>query len=212
MQITKLTPSKRKQGRWLVWLENDELLRVGENEVIAFSLYAGMELDEKTLEELRQSAKLTGFKEYALDLLASRPLSRHELRQKLEEKDCPPGQALEIADRLTELGYLDDAAYAVTVVRHYAAKGYGPYKMRDELFRRGVPREYWQEAMEEGGDPAEAIDAFVERKLRGIEQPDRKDLKRVSDALARRGYAWSDISAALERWGAGALKQTYKIT
>lgn len=204
MRISKLGPSRRKKGRWLVWLENDELIRVGENEMIAFSLYAGMELDEKTLAALRRSAKLTGFKEYALELLAARPLSRQELRKKLEEKDCPPEQSLEIADRLTELGYLDDAAYAVTVVKHYAARGYGTYKIRDELFRRGVPREHWERAMEERDDPAGAIDAFVERKLRGIECPDRKELKRVSDALARRGYAWSDISAALRRYGAEA--------
>lgn len=202
MQITKLEPSKRKKGRWLVWLENEELIRVGEDEMISFSLYAGMELDEERLEELRNSAKRTGFKEYALNLLVSRPLSRHELRQKLEEKDCPPAVALEIADRLTELGYLDDAAYAVTVVKHYAARGYGPYKIRDELFRRGVPREYWEEAMEQREDPTEALDAFVSQKLRGVSVADRKSLKKISDALARRGYSWEEIHGALRRCGA----------
>ena len=202
MRISKLEPSERKKGRWLVRLENEELIRVGENEMIAFSLYAGMELSEERLEELRTSARLTGFKEYALNLLSARPLSRHELRRKLEEKECPPGQALEIADRLTELGYLNDAAYAVTVVKHYTAKGYGPYKIRDELWRRGVPREYWEEAMEQREDPAEKMDAFITQKLRGIENPDRKELKKVSDALARRGFSWEEIHAALCRYDA----------
>ena len=202
MRISKLEPSKRKKGRWLVWLENEELIRVGENEMISFSLYAGMDLDEEALEALRRSAKLTGFKEYALNLLSVRPVSRHELRQKLEEKDCPPDQAVEITDRLTELGYLNDEAYAVTVVRHYAAKGYGPYKIRDELWRRGVPREYWDGAMEQREDPAEAMDAFIAQKLRGVENPGPKELKKVSDALARRGYSWNEIHEALRRYGA----------
>ena len=161
-----------------------------------------MDLDEETLENLRQSAKLTGFKEYALNLLSVRPLSRHELRQKLEEKDCPPGEAMEIVDRLTELGYLDDEVYAATVVRHYAAKGYGGYKIRDELWRRGVPREYWDGAMEQREDPSEKLDAFIAQKLRGAVNPERKELKRVSDALARRGYSWEEINAALRRYGA----------
>lgn len=202
MKITKLSPSQHKKGRFLVTLENGDLLRVSENEMISFSLYAGMDLDEETLVRLRQSTSLTSFKEYALNALSVRSMSRHELRQKLEEKDCPPAQALEIVDRLTELGYLNDAAYAVTLVRHYTAKGYGPYKIREELFRRGVPREHWDEALSQAEVPDEAIDTFIARKLRGIEHPDRKDLKRVSDALARRGFSWNDISTALRRYGA----------
>lgn len=204
MRIAKLTPSQRKQGRWLVQLENGDLLRVGENEVVAFALYSGMELEEEQLEELRRAEQSSRFKEYALNALSVRPLSCHELRRKLEEKGCPPGQALEITDRLTELGYLNDAVYAETLVKHYAARGYGPYKIREELFRRGVPREYWNEALDGEEDSAGAIDAFLERKLGRIERPDRKDLKRAADALARRGYSWSDISAALRRWGAEA--------
>ena len=204
MRIAKLTPSQRKQGRWLVQLENGDLLRLGENEVVAFALYSGMELEEEQLEELRRAEQSSRFKEYALNALSVRPLSCHELRRKLEEKGCPPGQTLEITDRLTELGYLNDAVYAETLVKHYAARGYGPYKIREELFRRGVPREYWNEALDGEEDSAGAIDAFLERKLGRIEQPDRKDLKRAADALARRGYSWSDISAALRRWGAEA--------
>lgn len=202
MRISKLAPSQRRQGRWLVWLDSGDLLRVGENEVVAFALYAGMELEEETLAALKGAAETAQYKEYALNALSARPLSCQELRQKLEGKGCAPEQAGEITGRLAELGYLNDADYARTVVKHYAAKGYGPYKIREELHRRGVPRELWDEALEEREDPADAMDAFIERKLRNIENPDRKDLKRVSDALARRGYAWSDISAALRRFGA----------
>ena len=50
--------------------------------------------------------------------------------------------------------------------------------------------------------PAEAIDAFVAKKLKGAAVSDPKELKKVSDALARRGYSWSDISEALRRYGA----------
>ena len=53
-----------------------------------------------------------------------------------------------------------------------------------------------------GEDPAQAIDAFVAKKLKGAAVSDPKELKKVSDALARRGYSWSDISEALRRFGA----------
>lgn len=69
------------------------------------------------------------------------------------------------------------------------------------MYRRGIPRELWDEALNQAEDPAGAIDDFVAKKLAG-KTPDRKELKKVSDALARRGYSWSDISAALRRYGA----------
>lgn len=89
-------------------------------------------------------------------------------------------------------------------MRHYSAKGYGLRKLRDELYRRGVPRELWDEALDRAEDPAEAIDAFLAKKLGDTPPEDRRAWKRVSDALARRGYAWSDISEGLRRYGAEA--------
>ena len=47
---------------------------------------------------------------------------------------------------LEDIGALDDAAYAASVARHYAAMGYGPVKIRDEFYRRGVPKDLWDEA------------------------------------------------------------------
>ena len=103
-----------------------------------------------------------------------------------------------MADRLTDLGLLNDGEYAHTVVRHYAAKGYGPRKLRDELYRRGVPREYWEDALEEREPDGRQIDKLARQKLRD-DEPTRENLKKVSDYLARRGYGWEEISAALDR-------------
>lgn len=201
MRISKLEPSKHKKGRFLVHLEDGTLLRVGENELVAFSLYSGLDLDGETLERLAASAHRSGLKEKALNALTARPMSRKELLDKLREKEASEAEGAEIADWLEGLGLLNDAEYAKSLVRHYAAKGYGLYKLRDELYRRGVPKDCWEAALGEAGDPEEAIDALLRRKLK-TPNPDRQELKRASDALARRGYSWSDINAALRRYGA----------
>ena len=214
MRISKLSPSTKVKGRWLVCLEDGSILRVGENQVADFSLYAGMELDARALEALRDAAGAAALREKALNCLSMRPLSRHELVKKLsapgkaadeEAFDAQAAQAKAeaVADWLEELGYLNDGEYAKTLARHYAAKGCGARKIRDELYRRGVPRTYWDSALEEAEGPEEAIDAFVRKKLAGRE-PDRKELKRAADALARRGYRWDEISAGLRRYGAEA--------
>ena len=88
------------------------------------------------------------------------------------------------------------------MVRHYSSKGYGDRKLRDDLFRRGVPRELWTEVLEEAQEPEDGIDTFLQKRFRGG-TPDQKDLKRAADALARRGYNWNEIREGLNRYGAG---------
>ena len=133
--------------------------------------------------------------------LSYRALSEAALRKKLLEKGHAEDAAEYAVAWLLERGLLDDAGLAASMVRSYTRKGYGKRKIRDEFYRRGVPRELWDEALEqiEEEDNASAIDAFLEKKLKGSHDP--KDVKRASDALARRGFSWSEISDGLRRYG-----------
>ena len=201
MRIEELKPSQRVHGRWLAVLEDGSILRVGEGEVVDFALYAGKELTEEEADRLAAASRRSGWKEKALSLLSRKPMSRKELEQKLLQWGAGEEETASVCLRMEELGFLNDSAYAVQVVRHYSQKGYGAHKLRDELYRRGVPRELWEDALVQEEDPADAIDAFLQKKLVG-KQPDPKELKKVTDALARRGYGWEDISSALRRYGA----------
>ena len=200
MVIQELKPSKRVQGRWLAVLEDGCILRVGENEVIDFALYAGKELSVEEAEALQRSARSSGLKEKTIELLARKPMSRRETEQKLRSWEAGEEETAAICDRMEELGFLNDAEYAGRLVRHYSAKGYGERKLKDELYRRGISREHWVEALSQAGDNGAAIDAFLEKKLAGREV-DRKELKKVTDALARRGFSWSEIDEAVRRCG-----------
>ena len=90
MKIVKLRPSQRVRGRWLAVLEDGSLLRVGEGEVLQFSLCAGRELTEGEAERLLAAVRTGGLKEKALNLLAGRPMSRRELERKLESWEAAP--------------------------------------------------------------------------------------------------------------------------
>lgn len=199
MIIEELKPSKRVEGRWLAVLEDGSILRVGEGEVVGFALYAGKELSAEEAERLQDSARRSGLKSRAIELLMRKPQSRRELERKLLEWEASQEEAAAICGRMEELGYLNEAEYAGRIVRHYAAKGFGERKLRDELYRRGIPRELWEEALAQIEDNSEAIDAFLEKKLKGDHDP--KAVKKASDALARRGFHWTEISEALRRYG-----------
>lgn len=210
MEVLTLKPSTKKAGRWLLHLSDGTILRVGEAEILSFGLCRGMSLSEEERAEIEGAVSLRKGKEKGLALLAARPLSRKELVDKLtaqprdKEKfpTCTSEVAEQVADRLAELGYLNDQTYAQTLVRHYGNKGYGAGRMKEELYRRGVDRDLWEEALEQATPPEEGIDRFIYKKLKG-KYPDQKEKKRVSDGLARRGYRWSDIDAGFRRYCQG---------
>ena len=210
MKIVKLRPSQRVRDRWLAFLEDGAILRLGSGEVAAFGLYAGMELSPELLERLSAAARQGRVRDKALDLIAARPLSRKELTDKLTARPrdrekaaaATAEEAAAAADWLEEMGYLDDADYARRVVEHYSARGCGPAKLRDELYRRGVPRDCWDDALAAQEPPEGAIDALLQKRLRGADPSDPRALKRAADALARRGYRWEEIQEGLERYRA----------
>ena len=138
-------------------------------------------------------------KKRALWLLDKRDYSRAELRRKLTEKNIPEDAADAALDRLTELGFVNDARYAPIVVRHYAAKGYGRTRIQQELYRRGIPKELWDAALSEMPEQDAALDRLLQSRLKGADMSDRVALKRATDALLRRGYSWDEVNAAIER-------------
>ena len=138
-------------------------------------------------------------KERALAMLDRRDYSRAELLKKLVEKGEDETEAAAAVERLAELGFVDDARYAPIIVRHYAAKGYGPQRVRQELQRRGIPKELWDEAMEPMPEQDDTIDRLLRSRLKS-ESPDRAELKKAQDFLLRKGYGWEEIKSAIDRY------------
>jgi len=135
----------------------------------------------------------------ALALLEKRDYSRKMLLDKLTEKGASPEAAAEVCDWLCDLGVVDDARYAALVARHYAAKGFGARRIREELYRRGIHRDLWEEAMAELPETDGTVYRLLCQKLRGWDG-DTAALQRAQNYLLRRGYSWEDIRAALERY------------
>ena len=199
MRIERLEPSKHVKGRFLVHLDDGSLLKVTEREMLSFALYAGMELDEDVAKDLALAGRESSAKARAAAMVGARPLSRKELVRRLEEKGEASEHAQGAADWLEETGAVNDREYAAMLVRHYAGKGYGKARIREEMRRRGVDRELWDEALEQLPDQSETLDRLIQKKCRG-DLSDRREVKRVSDSLLRRGFCWSEVKEALRRY------------
>lgn len=199
MRVEEVKKSQRNRGRFLVRLEDGNVLHVTEDELLRFGLSAGMELDGETLEALRASARASSAKAAAADLIGSRALSKKELTRRLVRKGNDEADARAAADWLEDIGAVNDPAYAAALARHYGGKGYGPARVREELRRRGIDRELWDGALEEMPEAGEILDQLIQKKCKGG-LSDPKEIKRVSGALMRRGFGWSEVKAAMRRY------------
>ena len=198
--VEKIEKSKHKQERVLVFLQGGDLLRITEAELLRFGLCKGAVLTEEQVSELQAAGMKSETRAAAARMASARMLSKKELKDRLLRKGVEASEASDTAEWLEELGAVNDSAYAGVIVRHYGGMGYGPARVQQELFRRGVPRELWEEALEQLPPAREAIDGFLRNRLRG-KPADAAAVKRLSDALLRRGFSWNDIRPAIQALG-----------
>jgi regulatory protein len=138
-------------------------------------------------------------KKRALRMLERRDYARDELVDKLMLKGVDEHEAEAVADHFVKLHLIDDERYAGLVVRHYAAKGFGAARIKNELYRRRVPRELWDEALMELPAQDDTIDRLLRARLKS-RKADKDALRRAADALRRRGFSWDEVHAAVERF------------
>ena len=139
----------------------------------------------------------------ALALLARRAYGVNQLKTRLAQKGHAPEMVDDAAEWLLSLGYLDDEAYARDLVKDYAAKGYGLYRIRGELLARLLDAEIVDQVLEELPPAGETLDRLIERLSAGRDLDDPKQRRRLTDTLGRKGFAWEEIREALERAHAG---------
>ena len=70
--------------------------------------------------------------------------------------------------------------------------------LSQELTRRGIAKELWDEALTELPESDDAIVSLLRSRLRG-EAPEGDALRRAAGYLQRRGYSWEEIRSAAEQ-------------
>lgn len=196
--VTGLIKSKKIKDRFYAEFDSGEKLTITINHIADFGIYTGKSFSEEEFESLRESAGDTQLKSRALRILGSRNMSRGELIARLTQKGEDPVKTEETADWLEKIGALDDREYAGLIVRHYAAKGYGLAKIKEELYRRKIPEELRSEALQEAPESGERPYELLQNRLRGREMS-REEIGKAANYLYRRGFSWDEIKSAVNR-------------
>ena len=197
--VAKLTPSGKIKDRYYLDFDSGESLTVTINQIADYSIFTGRVLSEEEFEELRGDAEKIAARTRALRMLGHRPMSRKEVTDRLTQKGTEEETAEETVDWLQNIGALNDEEYALQIVRHYSAKGYGIGRIKDEFYKRGVPKELWDAALEQKPDSEETVLKLLKSKLKS-ENPDRAEISKAANALYRRGFSWDEIKRAVNKF------------
>jgi regulatory protein len=137
----------------------------------------------------------------ALDRIAARDRTRHELAQALKTRNVPPEVAEQVLDRLQEVGLVNDAAFAEAWVesrqqrRHLSRPA-----LRRELQAKGVDRDQIDAALEsvDYGDELAAARELARRRHGSIaELPYPVRYRRLAGVLSRRGFGSGIVTQVL---------------
>lgn len=131
-------------------------------------------------------------RQIVLRQLAMAPRSRAQLEDKLRSRGCDDEVAARVLDRFTEVGLIDDEAFAEVLIRsQQQTRGLSRRALSHELSKRGVDREVRDAALadineEEERERAEDLVAARLKRLAGL--PREVQTRRLSGMLARKGY------------------------
>jgi regulatory protein len=154
---------------------------------------------------MRQKRRLTAeqIREYTLQrairLLAAKPRSVAELRQRLLQGRQASPEAVEIAiARLKEYGYLNDERFAFGYASlRVHQKPLGRQRLKQDLKTRQVGQAVVEEALDlvfAETSEEELIDRAIERRVRLKGQPkSRTETKSLFDYLLRQGFPFDLI-------------------
>ena len=196
MKITEV--SRRRRQLYLLTIEGGEDVQVDVRTFDESPYREGADITEEQLNALLAASQYNRARERALYLLGLRDYACKELEQKLYT-EATPEIAAAVVERLREVGLLDDERYAARLARSLSeGKHYPRRRIEQELRRRGVDLLTAQTAAEElDGEDFEQALALLERKYYNkLNDPD--DRRRVTAALARRGFSYGAIRRAMD--------------
>ncbi|HKS29100.1 MAG TPA: regulatory protein RecX [Pyrinomonadaceae bacterium] len=152
----------------------------------------------------------------AVKLLAAKPRSVAELRERLLEKEWTNEETVDaVLKKLSEYGYLNDERFAFGYASYKVRqKPVGRQRLQRDLKMKKVPRETADEALNllfEETPEEDLIDRAIAKRtrLRGAPKT-RAEVKSLIDHLMRQGFSYDLISNKVRKLSTGELDEDFE--
>ena len=198
MTITNIKQQVKRIERYSVFVDEKYSFSLGELELINSELKIGQEIDEKQLNELKDTAKLDKAYDSVLNLISRRPRSVYEIQIYLKRKGYEKSQIVTIVNKCEKNSLLDDTKFAESWVRsRRLLKSCSLKKLRLELRQKGINSEIIQQVLE--ADETTDQDVLRELIIKKRQQSRYKDDLKLMQYLAGHGFNYGDIKEAIKQ-------------
>ena len=190
--------SRRRRSLYRLDFEQGDSIEVDVRTFDESRFAVGQEITEEQLNTLLATSRYNRARERALYLLGLRDYACKELEEKLYF-EADPVTAAAVVERLCEVGLLDDERYAARLARSLSeVKHYPRRRIEQELRHRGISPVLAQATAEqvEGEDYEQALAILRKKYYNKLNDPDSR--RRVTAALARRGFSYGAIRRAMD--------------
>lgn len=195
--IKAILPPKRPNAKTVVVFDDGTTMKLLPSIAAENGLCPGLELEETERKALESANAAASAKQRAVRIISAAAVSKRELEQRLTQKGETPADAQNAVRWLEELNLLDDAETARQIVSRGVSRGYGAERIKQMLYAKRIPKQYWDEALAAVPNMSDALTDFLRKRLG--ESPDEKTVRSATQAALRRGYTWSEVREALER-------------
>jgi len=197
--ITALKVQSRNKERVNVYI--DGRFAFGLAAIEAIRLRSGQQLSDDEIASLQGRDQAHQVQESALRFLDYRPRSVHEVRRHLQSKGNTPQVIDEVIERLTDVGLLDDQAFARYWLENRSDfRPRGERALRQELRQKGVPPDIIDQTLSEGHNEDEAAYRAAVAQARKVRVADPGEFRRKVEAhLVRRGFSYDAAREATAR-------------
>lgn len=206
MRITRIERQK-KRGRWNVYADGEFLIGLSEDILLQFGLRVGDEVTSEQLDALARAESRTMAKRAAMRLLARRPRTIREIRDRLRVQEFSDADINTTIDDLKESGLVNDAEFAAMYTRDtLALRPMGKLLVKRKLLLHGIDKATADDVVDQAFHEHSQDDAalllgrkYLQRVTGGSTPSDNlKVRRRLAAFLGRRGYSWETIQNVLK--------------
>jgi len=203
--ITKITVQQKQKDRYNIFVDNGDGEKYGfsvdEDVLIKYQLKKGQNLDDFAVSEIFYQDDIRKAYSQAVQYLAARMRSEHEVRQHLQKKELDEHIINEVIHKLYQYQFLNDHEFAVAFVRtQMNTTDKGTIVIGQELKEKGIKDEIIETSLLEYPYEAQFEKCFnLSKKF--VEKNKKESAKflkqKLEQMLMRKGYPFDIIQETI---------------
>lgn len=197
MKITSIKQQVKRAGRYSIFVDDKYEFSLSDTALLDSKLSIGQELSQTQIGELKKLSNDDKLYNLTLRYIALRPRTKWEIKTYLERKKASPPLVIILLNKLSNIDLVDDEKFARAFVEdRRLLRPTSRRKIIMELRKKHVEDEIIQKVVDSSEEADQtALMSIIERKRR---QTKYQDDLRLMQYLARQGFGYGDIKAALQ--------------